>query len=613
MQTDGTLSGPFHPPFRPSKPNSNNGISGTATFNGYPLYNNTATRTQDVSHGDYSQDPDGQLAESVANSVLQSPETSKRKIPRGPHGLSMEITDHHQQQNLFRQTWGLLIDFANKSTKQWDLVFGSKSSGSGSAGCQNDLNGFREVGHITDCNLRDLFDSLYSFIHVLYDLYQTRRSDISISTTAYEGLTSDIRSIGKQFINFATANSKDDAHKASSFARTWELIDTLYVSKYHLETKTSDRSIQTVMRLAAEKKAIFEMFVRTIESYFIPAHFREYINNQHANNVETENLAYRKYGAKLIICTWELCKALAMEESSEELVIDRVTNLAFEFKKVAAPYSLNASWNFASAYALARNMDAQAVKTVTNNRALFPLRNEDFLGERAAGGEYDNCSINPSDAQQRQALGSAGEEFVISNRGGDGAGNREGNIGNSFSNSTRLQNITVTQASPDGNYKASCAGSASGSLGNAAPSHLDEKAPIYAIQIRILLLACLKKHSSGNLIVQPPINVIRNTAYRLPRDILGRSGSSQDAAIQFRNAILDPNNLLSRGDKVLLEASVGDLAKAVLWKCREGRWQWLKDVFRDVVGLDPGQVPVLLAGDLEGAGNGIGSRKISLT
>src|SRR5690606_4075718 len=107
------------------------------------------------------------------------------------------------------------------------------------------------------------------------------------------------------------------------------------------------------------------------------------------------------------------------------------------------------------------------------------------------------------------------------------------------------------------------------------------------------------------------INIIRNAAYRLPRDIFGRSSSSQDAAMQFRNAILDPNNLLSRGDKVIMEASVLDLTKAVLWKCKDGRWQWLKDVFRDVTGLDLGQIQALMS-DEEEFNNGFGSRKVTL-
>ncbi|RPA84744.1 hypothetical protein BJ508DRAFT_412494, partial [Ascobolus immersus RN42] len=333
------------------------------------------------------------------------------------------------------------------------------------------------------------------------------------------------------------------------------------------------------------------MYVRTVESYFLLDNFREYFS-AYANTVETEHLSYRKYGAKLILSTWELCKALALEGSIDDLVIDRITNVAFELKKIAVPYSLHTSWNFASAYNLARNMDDEAVRIVTESRSLFPSRNEDFLDERNDAG-YGTCGMLQVDAQPAHLDRKTGEGIAP------------------VFDLSRLQNSMIASTSPDDHSKVTCAGSAVGSIGNAATSHMDEKAPIYAIYLRILILACLKKHSPGNLAVQPPINIIRNTAYRLPRDILGRSGSSQDAAIQFRNAILDPNNLLSRGDKVLMEASVSDLAKAVLWKCKEGRWQWLKEVFRDVVGLDAGQIPISVS-DTEALEDTIGSRKISL-
>lgn len=106
---------------------------------------------------------------------------------------------------------------------------------------------------------------------------------------------------------------------------------------------------------------------------------------------------------------------------------------------------------------------------------------------------------------------------------------------------------------------------------------------IHDLRLRILVIYALTRCGFKSSILNSGRPHLRTFAQKLPRNCLGEGQMLIDAATLFRNSILDPNNVVSRGDRAFLEASAEDVARAVIWKMQGGRWSWLGELFRIVV------------------------------
>ena len=113
------------------------------------------------------------------------------------------------------------------------------------------------------------------------------------------------------------------------------------------------------------------------------------------------------------------------------------------------------------------------------------------------------------------------------------------------------------------------------------PQDIDD---LHHIRIRILLRAAAAKNGWKSYYGTALTDFVRDT---MSMTTFGKTEKRKKLFTDYRNAMVNPqNNINARGDTAAQQATVVQIKRAVEWKTAAGRHQFLKDLFRAIVGME---------------------------